>query len=240
MGLDLSGCASQHPPTVTVGQGPGDVDVNQRTHTGYVALLTGVAAFNTSTCNSTVMSGCGQIGTMPLPNLPDCKQGDCGPFSAKADPANNTIYVANGTNNTVSVINGRTCDAADLGGCATHKPGTVTIGPVNTIEGVIWVAVDVPAHTVYVVNHKDDDASVINARTCNGTHLAACTTLVPATIHTGTSPEAVAVNPRTQTVYVGNEFDHDVSVIAAALCDASTTSGCRTPGAHHSCWFPAQ
>ena len=82
---------------------------------------------------------------------------------------------------------------------------------------------------MYVVNHKDDDASVINARTCNGTHLAACKTLVPATIHTGTSPEAVAVNPRTQTVYVGNEFDHDISVIAAALCDASTTSGCRHP-----------
>jgi DNA-binding beta-propeller fold protein YncE len=226
---DLGGCASQHPPTVTVGQGPGDVDVNQRTHTGYVALLTGVAAFDTSTCNSAVMSGCGQIGTIPLPNLPACMQNDCGPFSAKADPANNTIYVANGANDTVSVINGRTCDAADLAGCATHQPGTVTIGPVNGVEGVIWVAVDTPAHTVYVVNHKDDDASVINANTCNGTHLPACTTLVPPTIHTGTNPQAVAVNPRTQTLYVGNEFDHDISIIAAALCDASTTSGCRHP-----------
>ena len=228
-GAHLSGCASQHPPTVTVGQGPGDIDINPRTHTGYIALLTGVAAFNTSTCNSAVMSGCGQIGTMPLPNLPGCKHADCGPFSAKADPANNTIYVANGANDTVSVINGRTCDAADLAGCATHKPGTVTIGPSDIIEGVIWVAVDAPAHTVYVVNHKDDDASVINARACNGSHLAACTTLVPATIHTGTNPLAIAVNPRTQTVYVGNEFDHNVAVIAAALCDASTTSGCRHP-----------
>ena len=228
-GTHLSGCASQHPPTVTVGQGPGDVDVNQRTHTGYVALLTGVAAFNTRTCNATVLSGCGKVGTVPLPNLPTCQNSDCGPFSAKADPANNTVYVANGANDTVSVINGRTCDAADLAGCATHKPGTVTIGPVNNIEGVIWVAVDAPADTVYVVNHKDDDASVINASACNGTHLAACTTLVPPTIHTGTNPQAVAVNPRTLTVYVGNEFDHDVSVIAAALCDAHTTSGCRHP-----------
>lgn len=166
---------------------------------------------------------------MPLPNLPGCAQNDCGPFSAKVDPANNTVYVANGGNDTISVINGHTCDAGDLAGCATHKPGAVTIGPVNDVEGVIWVAVDAPAHTVYVVNHKDDDASVINARTCNGTHLAACKTLVAPTIHTGTNPQAIAVNPRTQTVYVGNEFDHNISVIAAALCDASTTSGCRHP-----------
>ena len=228
-GTHLSGCASQRPPTVAVGQGPGDVDVNQRTHTGYVALLTGVAAFNTRTCNATVQSGCGQVGTVPLPNLPTCQNSDCGPFSAKADPANNTVYAANGANDTVSVINGRTCDAADLAGCATHSPGTVTIGPVNNIEGVIWVAVDAPADTVYVVNHKDDDASVINASTCNGTHLAACTTLVPPTIHTGTNPQAVAVNTLTQTVYVGNEFDHDVSVIAAAQCDAAITTGCRRP-----------
>src|SRR5260370_4883049 len=114
-------------------------------------------------------------------------------------------------------------------GAAPHKPGTVPIGPSNTIEGVIWGAMDAPGHTVYVVNHKDDDASVINASVCHGTRLAACTTLVLATIHTATNPQAVAVNPRTRTVYVGNEFDHDVSVIAAALCDASTTSGYRHP-----------
>jgi DNA-binding beta-propeller fold protein YncE len=89
--------------------------------------------------------------------------------------------------------------------------------------------VDAPAHTVYVTNHKDDDLSVIDAAACNGTHLSACAALVPPTIHTGTNPLAVAVNDNTQTVYVGNEYDNTVAVIAAADCDATETRGCRHP-----------
>jgi DNA-binding beta-propeller fold protein YncE len=79
---NLRGCAGLQPPTVTVGAGPGDVDVNTRTHTAYVAVLIGVAAFDTDTCNASTQSGCGHVGTVAIPNLPDC--GDCLLFSAKS------------------------------------------------------------------------------------------------------------------------------------------------------------
>jgi DNA-binding beta-propeller fold protein YncE len=223
---DLHGCASVHPRTVSVGVGPGDIDVNTGTHTAYVALLVAVAAFDTNTCNATTTSGCGQVGTVGIPDLPDC--GDCGPFSAKVDEVNNTVYASTGSANRVLVIDGRHCDAADLAGCAGYPATTIPIGPPG-IEGTIWVAVDAPAHTVYVTNHKDDDLSVIDAAICNGRRLSACATLTPPTIHTGTNPLAIAVNRRTQTVYVGNEYDNTVAVIAGADCNATVTRGCRHP-----------
>jgi DNA-binding beta-propeller fold protein YncE len=142
--------------------------------------------------------------------------------------ANNTVYASTGSANRVLVIDGRRCGADDLTGCAGHPGATITIGKPG-IEGTIWVAVDAPAHTVYVTNHKDDDLSVIDAATCNGTHLSACAALVPPTIHTGTNPLAIAVNDNTQTVYVGNEYDNTVAVIAAADCEATETRGCRHP-----------
>jgi DNA-binding beta-propeller fold protein YncE len=225
---DLHGCAGQHPPTVTVGEGPGDVDVNTQTHTAYVALLVAVAAFDTDTCNASTQSGCGHTGIV-APDLSGCGDfGDCGPFSAKVDEANNTVYASTGSANRVLVIDGRRCNARDLIGCASYPAATVAIGPPG-IEGTIWVAVDAPAHTVYVTNHKDDDLSVIDAATCNGRHLSACAALVPPTIHTGTNPLAIAANEKTQTVYVGNEYDNNVAVIAAADCDATETRGCRHP-----------
>jgi DNA-binding beta-propeller fold protein YncE len=224
----LHGCAGQHPPIVAVGPGPGDIDVNPLTHTAYVALLSAVAAFDTNTCNAGTQSGCGHIGTVS-PDLSACGQfGDCGPFSAKVDVADNTIYASTGSANRVLVIDGRRCNASDLRGCAGFPAATIVIGPPG-IEGTIWVAVDAAAHTVYVTNHKDDNLSVIDAATCNGRHLSACTTLVPPTIHTGTNPLAIAVNERTQTVYVGNEYDNTVAVIAAADCSATAAHGCRHP-----------
>jgi DNA-binding beta-propeller fold protein YncE len=224
---DLAGCASQVPSAFSVGVGPSDLALNPATHTVYVAQFVSVAAFDADTCNARVMTGCGHIGTTKAIQQLSC--GDCAEFAVQVDQANDTIYAADGAQDSVSVINGRTCDAADLAGCATHKLGTVQIGPVDEIEGVIWVAVDGPAHTVYAVNHKDDDISAINADACNGSHLAACARMRPPTVHTGTNPESVAVNPLTQTVYVGNAYDHDVAVIAATQCDASATTGCRHP-----------
>ena len=58
---------------------------------------------------------------------------------------------------------------------------------------------DAPLHTVYVANQKDDTLSAVDTDVCNGTHLAACATLQPPTIHTGEDPEAVDINTATQT-----------------------------------------
>ena len=97
--------------------------MNQATHTVYVTTIgaqNGWSVFDANTCNATVQTGCGAIGTLP---------GDpAGPNEAEVDPANDTLYTAN-YDNTISAFDLRHCDASDLAGCATVTPGTVTPVP---------------------------------------------------------------------------------------------------------------
>jgi len=129
----------------------------------------------------------------------------------------------------MSAFDGRSCNASDLAECAAQKRGIVVVGPPQPFEVAFFLTVDVPLHTVYVVNQGDDDLSVIDTHACSGRHLAACATLRPPTIHTGEDPEFVAVNTLTQTLYTANQVGNDVSVIDASRCDADNTSGCRRP-----------
>ena len=221
---DLRGCARQRPPRVPVAVVPDDFDVNQATHTVYVATGPGVAALNARTCNARVLSGCGHIGM-----LADPLAAAIGVTGVKADRANNTIYAANGATNTISAFDGRTCKAGNLAGCAAEKPGIVTVAPPDFFEVAFWLVVDAPLHTVYVVNQKDDTLSAVDTKVCMGRHLPACATLQPPTIHTGEDPESVTLNPRTQTLYTANQVTGNVSVINAARCNATITSGCRKP-----------
>ena len=146
----------------------------------------------------------------------------------EVDPANDTLYTAN-FDNTVSAFDLRHCNASNLAGCATQKPGTVTPFPLQGFEHDLWVAVDAPLHSVYVVYQKDDALVVVNTNVCNGSHRSACAALRPPTIHTGSDPESVVVDNQTQTLYTANQVDNDVSVIDASRCNAQTTAGCRHP-----------
>jgi DNA-binding beta-propeller fold protein YncE len=227
-GTHLSGCPTTPPPTVALSSSPGDVDVNLATHTAYVATLSGMAVFDANTCNASTTAGCRTLGTATVSCANSTNPNQCGPFTAKVDAANNTVYVSDGDNR-VSVFDGRTCNASDLAGCATQIPGTVIVNGGAFFEVALWVAVDVPLHSVYVSNQKDDYLAVIDTNICNGRHLTSCATLKPQTIHTGSDPEIIALNQKTQTVYAPNQVDNNVSVINALLCNASFTAGCRNP-----------
>ncbi len=220
---NLIGCPSAPPATVTVGGNPGDVDVNPDTHTVYVANLTGLSVFDADTCNATHTAGCSAVGQAPVPA---CNSNGCGPYSAKVDAVNDTIYESDGTT-TVFVFDGRTCNAGDLAGCAGDTPGEVTPFPEPGFEVDVWVAVDAALHTVYVTYQKDDALILIDTNACNGSHLAACASVRPQEIHTATDPESVALDDATQTLYTANQLSDDVSVIDPARCDARTSSGCR-------------
>jgi DNA-binding beta-propeller fold protein YncE len=226
---DLNGCPTTPPPTVTL---PGEVTVGAvdlSTHTVYVTVCgdadfgcpagsDGVSVFNASTCNATVQSGCDQLGLIPTA---------VAPFGAQVDAANQTLYAAAAVSTqTISAFDLRNCNAADLAGCASDTPGTVT--PPGVGFGVaVWVAVDPANHSVYVTSQKDDAVIVVNANACNGSDLAGCATLHAPEIHTGSDPEVLTLDPDTQTLYTANQDDNDVSVIAATQCDAQTTTGCR-------------
>jgi DNA-binding beta-propeller fold protein YncE len=226
---DLKACPTTPPPTVTL---PSEVTagtVDSSTHTVYVSVCAdanfgcpagsdGVSVFAASTCNATVQSGCGQLGLIPTA---------VAPYGLQVDAANQTLYAASVVSTTtISAFDLRHCNAADLAGCASDTPGTVT-PPGIGFGVVVWVAVDPSNHTVYVTSQKDDAVIVVNANVCNGGHLAGCATLHPPEIHTGSDPEVLTLDPGTQTLYTANQDDNDVSVIAATRCDAQTTTGCR-------------
>ena len=225
-GHTAAGCPVDAAPSVAVGRGPGDIDVNPRTHTAYVTLLGGLAVFDARTCNATRRTGCGDIGHASVPPCSDDPESFCGPFAAKVDRANNTIYESGGTN-TVWVFDGRRCHAGDLAGCTNDTPGAFTPLPQPGFEVSISVAVDERLHSVYVTYHKDDALLVIDADRCNGRHLAACATLGPREIHTGNNPESVALDPTTQTLYTADQVSDAVSVIDASLCSGRIVRGCR-------------
>jgi DNA-binding beta-propeller fold protein YncE len=229
---DLGACPTMPPPTVTVaGEVGSGGAVDRSTHTVYVPVcgnpdvgcpagINGVSVFDASTCNATVQWGCDQLGTLPSTAI--LLSG------AQVDPANQTLYTAN-YDNTISAYDLRSCDAADLAGCATDTPGTVTMARSTGFEVSlsIWVVIDAPLHTVYAVDQKDDTVSAIDTNVCNGRHLSACATLLPPTVHTGEDPEVIALDPDTQTLYTANQLSNDVSVIDASRCNATDTRGCR-------------
>ena len=225
-GHTAAGCPGAAAPSVAVGRGPGDIDVNALTHTAYITLLTGLAVFDERTCTATRQTGCRAIGHAAVPPCSDDPNSLCGPFAAKVDPTTDTVYESGGTT-TVWVFDGRRCHAENLAGCATDTPGAVTPFPQPGFEVSISVAVDTPLHSVYVSYHKDDALLVIDTDRCNGRQLAACATLGPREIHTGTNPVAVTLDPTTQTLYTTDVTDNTVSLIDATRCSADDARGCR-------------
>src|SRR5450432_308218 len=193
--------------------------VDQRTHTAYVGTLAATEAFDASTCSAAVQSGCGTIATLALGEPAG------GPNGLQVDPANDTLYTAN-FDTTVSAFDLHDCNAGNLAGCATDAPGTVTV-PAPGIDHALWLTVDAPLDSVYVVYQKDDALKVIDTNVCSGGHPGGCATLIPPEVHTGADPESVILDPQTQTLYTANWVDNDVSVIDATRCNADTTGGCR-------------
>ena len=204
-------------PAVPVGNGAAFTALNPATHTLYVANINDntVSVINTATCNTIIISGCGQV--------PPTVQTGSGPVAIAVDHASDTIYVANVNDGTVSVINGAACNAQNTSGCG-QVPPTVTVG-----SGPDALAIDQATGTLYVANGNDTTVSVVNTASCNAKNTSGCSQ-TPATMQAGSGPSAIAVDQATRTVYVANFNDNTVSVVNGAACNATRTSGCgQTP-----------
>jgi YVTN family beta-propeller protein len=157
------------------------------------------------------------------------------PQNLAVDPVTNTIYVVDSNN--VAVINGATNRVTGRIGAAyavdaavdssRNMVYTVTLDEMLVINGATkrvtataatnltapWsVAVDSSTNNIYVTNWYagikpgPNTVSVINGATDS----------ITATIKAGRGPEGVAVDPRTDTIYVANSSDRTVSVINGA------------------------
>ena len=220
-----SGC-SHIPPTVTVGSGPVDVEVDQATDTVYVANWgngagTTVSVINGRTCNGQVTSGCDQV--------PAYVRVGIGPAGVFVDQATDTVYAATvgpGGAEAVSVIDGATCNATMTSGCG-NKPLPVTLGK-GSVNYNVAFAIDQANGTLYVANWADGTLSMIDKASCNATLTSGCAQ-APHVVRVGRGPDGIAVNPATHTVYVANVTDDTISVLDAATCNATVSSGCKTP-----------
>ena len=130
-----------------------------------------------------------------------------------------TIYVGNSGENTVSVIDGTACNAIHTSGCG-QTAATVTVG-----SNPLGVAIDQATNTIYVANAGENTVSVINGATCNRTNTSGCGQ-DPPTVTVGGGASLLAVDPATDTIYVGSFDDGTISVIDGATCNGGNSSGC--------------
>jgi DNA-binding beta-propeller fold protein YncE len=211
------GCA-QRVTAVTAGTDPIGVAVDEDTNTVYVVNASGaVAVVNGRRCDAADRSGC---SVMPA----TVRVGEFPQFLA-VDSRTHTIYVANGVSNTVSVIDGRKCNATTTSGCGRPR-ATVSVGP-----GPFALVVNETTGSVYVTDLGAPTVSVIDGTTCNATTVRGCGHR-PATINVGQSPGGIALDTRTDTIYVTGENSDDVSVVDGKTCNARVRSGCRQKPFH--------
>ncbi|HEX4521320.1 MAG TPA: YncE family protein [Gaiellaceae bacterium] len=211
------GCGQQ-VTAVTAGTDPIGVAVDEATNTVYVVNASGaVAVVNGRRCDAANRSGCRvEPATVRVGEFPQ--------FLA-VDSKTHTIYVANGVSNTVSVIDGRTCNATTTSGCGRPR-ASVSVGP-----GPFALVVNEATDSVYVTDLGAPTVSVIDARTCNATVVRGCARR-PATINVGQTPGGIALDTRTNTIYVTGESSDDVSVIDGKTCNARIYTGCRQKPFH--------
>jgi serine/threonine protein kinase, bacterial len=216
-----TGC--RHTPAhVSIRTAPAGVTADQATDTIYAATVgpygaETISVINGATCNAATVTGCGK-------KSPTVTAGTGSPdynVAFAIDGATATLYVANYTASTLSMINEATCNAANTSGCA-RAPRTVRVG-----RGPDGIAINPETHTIYTANVTNDTLSVLNAATCNATITSGCTTRPARTLRTGHSPRWITFDQATDTLYVTNGDDADMSVLDGATCNATDTSGCN-------------
>jgi YVTN family beta-propeller protein len=228
--IDASTCDAAHrsscgriPPTVQVGAGPAFLVTDPGTGTVYSAnsVDNTVSVINAGAYDATNTVGCRYLA-------PTARVGT-DPGGVAVDQTHHSVYITDSGANAVSVINTATCNATRRQRCrpaATIHVGTDPVG----------IAVDQATGTVYVTDNGANTVSVINAATCNATHHTGCKQKAP-TVKVGDQPLGIAVNTRTDTVYMANtgQFNGDVvgdtvSVINGTACNGTRHTGCaRAP-----------
>ena len=209
---DVRGCG-RHATAVTAGADPVGIAVDSATHTLYVVNASGtVAVMDGSTCNAAHTTGCHVE--------PATVRVGVDPQFLAIDEATDTIYVANSLSNTISVIAGRSCNAADRAGCG-HVRASIPVGP-----GPFALVVSEPTHSLYVAYLASPAISVIDAARCNASEVSGCRR-PSANIKFGDIAGGIALDSRTDTVYVTGQTSGEVSVIDARTCNAQVRAGCQ-------------
>jgi DNA-binding beta-propeller fold protein YncE len=212
------------PATVTVGQSPFTLTIDQTSDTIYVAdfvnEFTGgsVSVINGATCNGKITAGCR--------HTPPAVPTGIGTGMVVVDHNLHTAFAVNATDDTLSAINTRTCNGTVAAGCP-HRPPNQQAAPVqgpgyNAFP--IAFALMPRTGTAYVASIGSANLlSVTSIRRCNATSTTGCRAEAP------TVPEGaflLSADPATNTIYAGNLNHAQIDVINAATCHAADLAGC--------------
>jgi YVTN family beta-propeller protein len=134
------------------------------------------------------------------------------------DPATRTIYVANLLAGTISVIDASTCNADRTSGCEV-----VAAIPAGTTP--FATAIDARSRTLYASNVDIGAVSVFDVSECNARLVSGCAG-ARATVDVGGFPLGIALDPASDTVYVGGDGQDPLALLDGATCNGVVTSGC--------------
>ncbi len=149
------------------------------------------------------------------------------------DPASGTLYVADRASGTVTMISTAACNAARTSGCGQVRRFR-TYPPPWRIGGGLPTGGDMVANqrtrTLYILNPGPPATiAVISMADCNAGTTRGCRGR-PALLRLPGPAGALAVNPRTNTLYAAHEalpVSHSqLYVINGAACDAANLPGC--------------
>jgi DNA-binding beta-propeller fold protein YncE len=105
---------------------------------------------------------------------------------------------------------------------AVRLPPTAPTG-----NGPDGLALDSATHTLYSSNQNASSVTVINTAACNAADTRGCRQRVRSvSLPASASPQGIALNRATGTIYVANIGDNTISVINARTCNAVQRSGC--------------
>ena len=175
-----------------------------------------VAMVNVATCNASGIRGCRHVAHVSTGGRP--------PTDVAVDEQTHTLYVASDVpTSAVAVYNTATCNAVTTRGCTRHPP---LISAAPGVTGPATLAINPVTDTVYVIYANSNQLSVINGKTCNATDQAGCGRAAVALPIGGQQPHpAVAVDPATNTIYVGT-WNGGLLVIDGRTCNGTDVGGC--------------
>jgi DNA-binding beta-propeller fold protein YncE len=200
------------PPSIGVPGGPDAIAVDPVSDTVYAVTSNALVMIDGKTCNAATTSGCAQLRTVPLPHTD--------PRSLMVDPATGTLYLGAAETDAIVALDTRTCNAAvpRCAGGAVVKLGS------GVIPGQLLL--DPSTHTLYAIDDGDAAISVIDVAHCDAADHSGCGKR-PATLRTADdSPQAIAVGPANDTLYVADDNGYRVSLVDTRTCSALNASRC--------------
>jgi YVTN family beta-propeller protein len=209
-GSDASGCG-QSWPTFNASR-PQALAFNPSNRTLYVANGAGdsVWIIDTSHCNNHDATDCTAKAVVPVDS----------PAAIGILFDRNSVFVVNRSEMSVSIFDGATCNATNVARCTTSPPPAVSFAVFpDTLSNPFefsyvtgrQIVIDQEKHTVFIPTLGDTDLVVLNGDSCLPDHLNGCKPKI-ANPRTGGTPDFAAVDPSSQTVYVGNLQENTISI----------------------------